>query len=367
VTEGASADRRELAARIALLALPGLQQHRIIPLIEACGSGVAAVSELQRDDVYAPALRSPRLRERVRRALDAITAQQLRVVAFDEFEYPVLLRARLDDHAPSLLFMIGDETLIDRAGIAVVGSRRASEYGLDVAAQLGSAVARAGACLISGLALGIDAAAHAAALDAAGATVAVLGCGVDVYYPRRNTALQDRIARDGLLVSELLPGEPPRAFQFPHRNRIIAALSRAVVVVEAGAQSGAIRTAVHAMEQGVQVYGVPGRLDEPGMQGILALFEDGVPPLAGVRPLLESAGVLPLGGTLSASTSEPPQAGTVVFRAIGARPMHIDRIARDAGVSAAEALTTLLQLELDGFVTQLPGGRFRRIARGAPR
>jgi DNA processing protein len=370
VSVGVAADRRELAARLALLAAPGVPPHRIIPLITRYGSAVTAMAALPRDagagdgpGAGRPAL-SEAVRERVRRALCSIEAERLRVLTFDDADYPAVLLTRLGDAAPSLLFVRGDVGLLDLPSIAIVGSRRATEYGLDVAAQVGDAVARAGACVVSGLALGIDAAAHSAALAAGGATAAVLGCGVDVYYPRRNTALQDRIASDGLLISELLPGEPPRSYQFPHRNRIIAALSRAVVVVEAGVQSGAIRTAVHAMEQGVDVFGVPGRIDEPGVQGILALYDDGVAPFTTIRMLLESTGVLTLGGTLPAGPRADAAAGGVLG-ALGTRPTHIDAIARAAGVGAGEALTALLQLELDGVVAQLPGGRFRRL-HGAP-
>lgn len=363
-------DRRELAARLALLATPGLPFDRPIPLIETYGSAIAAVGALRTEcgEDVAAAVRSPAVRERVRRALHAIATQQIRVVAFDDGDYPALLRARLEQRAPSLLFALGDIALLRRPAIAVIGSRRASDYGLDMATRLADAAARAGACVISGLALGIDAAAHEAALEAGGDTIGVLGCGVDVYYPRRNTALQDSIGRDGLLLSELLPGEPPRKFQFPHRNRIISALSRCVVVVEAGVRSGAISTAVHAIEQDVPVYGVPGRIDEPNVQGILALFSDGVPPFTGVRDLLESAGLLQLGGVLrpaAGAEQEDVEDGPhrSVWRVLSTRPAHIDAIAGRAGVAPPTALATLLQLELDGLAVQLPGGRFQRARR----
>jgi DNA processing protein len=364
---GMAADRSELAARLALLAVPRLPARRVIGLVEVHGSARHGIGALEREfgaDIAAAA-RSRRVVERVRRALHAIAAQRIRVIAFDDAAYPPRLRARLDNDAPPLLFAVGDLALLSRPGIGAVGARSASQYGLDVAAQIGDAVGRTGACLISGLALGIDAAAHEAALEAGGGTIAVLGCGVDVYYPRRNIELQRRIATTGLLLSELLPGEPPRKRQFPHRNRIIAALSKAVVVVEAGARSGAITTASHAMGQDIPVYGVPNAIDRDTMQGILALYRDGVAPFTGVRDLLESSGILAIGAPIPerAAIAETAPAGPLpgnVWSAIGTRPVHVDAIARAAGVSPAQTLAVLLDLELDGRIVQLPGGRYQR-------
>jgi DNA processing protein len=360
-------DRREVAARLALLAAPRLNAATVISLTERHGSGRAALDHLRSDCgvEVADGLRSPAVRERVVRALAAIESQGLRVLPFDDPAYPPLLRARLDGATPPLLFARGNLAALQIPGIAAVGCRHASEYGLDIAEQIGGATARAGACLVSGVALGIDAAAHSAALDADGTTIGVLGCGVDVYYPRRNTMLQDRIASCGLLLSELLPGEPPRRHQFPHRNRIIAALSCGVVVVEAGVKSGALSTALHAMEQGVPLFAVPNAINRPNVQGILGLFEDGVPAYTGVRTLLESCGVIGVGESVPERDMEAEYApvGALngrVWAALGGEAMHADGIARAAGISAPDALVTLLQLELDGQVVQQAGGRFSR-------
>jgi DNA processing protein len=360
-------DRREVAARLALLAAPRLSAATIVSLTERHGSGLAVLDHLPTDcgAQVAGGLRSPAVRERVTRALAAIESQGIRVVPFDDPAYPALLRARLDGATPPMLFAKGNLSALEFPGIAAVGCRDASEYGLDIAEEIGGATARAGACLVSGVALGIDAAAHSAALDAGGMTIGVLGCGVDVYYPRRNTMLQDRIAACGLLLSELLPGEPPRKHQFPHRNRIIAALSRAVVVVEAGAKSGALSTALHAMEQGVPLYAVPNAINRPNVQGILGLFDDGIPPYTGVRTLLESCGVIGVGEPVperGAGAGDPPSGPLSgrVWAALAGEAMHADGIARAAGISATDALVTLLQLELDGHVVQQAGGRFSR-------
>jgi DNA processing protein len=362
--------RREAAALLTLLAVPRLPQTRLLELLERHGSGRAALAELAREcgsDVAA-AVRSHDVARRAERALQLVESERLGILSSAAAAYPELLRVRLGPAAPPVLFCRGDNSMLDAAGVAVVGCRRATAYGLDVAAQIGSAVARAGGCVISGLARGIDAAAHVAALESGGGTIAVLGCGVDVYYPRENAALQDRIGQAGLLLSEFLPGDAPRKYRFPHRNRIIAALSTAVVVVEAGERSGAIRTAEHAMEAGIATYGVPGALDRPNMQGILGLYRDGVPPYTGVRDLVESVGLVSA-VTECAVGSDPeevPPAGRLharVWSAVGREPLHVDTIAAAAAAATTDALAALLELELDGRVAQLAGARFVRAGR----
>lgn len=362
-------DRGETAALLALLAVPGLPDSRTLELLQAHGSALIAFTSLEQDcgaDI-ARLARSPALRQRVLRALQLIESDGIRAIPFGDAAYPELLRVVLGPAAPPVLFARGDLRVLGQTGIAVVGCRGATEYGLDIAEQLGGAVARAGGCLVSGLARGVDAAAHAAALDAGGSTIAVLGCGVDVYYPTQNMKLQDRIAECGLLLSEFLPGEAPRRYRFPHRNRIIAALSAAVIVVEAGEKSGAIRTAEHAMAAGISTYAVPNAVDRPNMQGILGLYRDGVPPFTGVSDLLESVGLTPIG---TGSHAAPPSDTVVtgiharVLSVLGDEAAHVDVIAAAAAVSVKETLVALLELELDGRVRQQSGGRFVRAAAG---
>lgn len=366
-------EREELTAQLTLLATPQLPRSRVLQMLEAYGSARDACRQLPRlcpADVAAAA-RSPAVRERVRRALIAFDHDPIQVLAAGDPLYPELMRLRLGAHAPPFLFARGALEHFGTPGIAVVGCRAATEYGLDLAEQIGGGVARAGGCIVSGLARGIDAAAHAAALEAGGTTIGVLGCGIDVYYPRDNTALQDRIARDGLLISELLPGEPPRRYQFPHRNRIIAALSRAVVVVEAGERSGAVATGNHAANQGVPVYGVPNAIHLPNAQGILALIRDGAHTFTGLRDLLESTGLIRLGDELPPDRHEdsPPHDAihARVWRALSTGPLHADVLASAAGVPPTVALVALLELELDGRVRQLAGQRFERRREAARR
>ncbi|HSJ25892.1 MAG TPA: DNA-processing protein DprA [Longimicrobiales bacterium] len=360
-------DRRELAARLALLTVPGLKAEQAISLVEATGSARLAFDAL--GDVFggdmAAAARTERVRQRTRRALQAVEEQGLHVVTFDDELYPARLSGYLTDYRPPVLFGRGDLSLVQPQCIAIVGSRSASEYGLDVAEDAARHVAHAGGCVVSGVALGVDAAAHRAALEADGATIGVLGCGVDVFYPRRNMELQERIGRCGLLLSEQLPGEPPRKHQFPYRNRIIAALSSAVLIVEAGAKSGALSTAGHAADLGVDVFVVPHAIDRPNAAGNLRLFREGAPVYTGARDMLEQVGLMGVGDPVPAASGDmeyppPGPEAARIWDSLDARGRHVDSIAAAVGMPVDEVLVALLDLELDGYAIQLGGGRFTR-------
>ena len=361
-----NAEHAELAALLTLLATPRVTGPHIIAGIGKYGSACETLARL-RSDVGAPAAsaaRSDTVRAHVDAALATLDAQRIHVIRHDDALYPDLMRLRLAEHAPPALFARGRLELLAAHNIAVVGCRRATSYGLDVAEEIGAGIARAGGCVVSGVALGIDAAAHTAALEAGGATIGVLGTGLDIHYPPQNRALQDRIARDGLLLSELLPGTRPRRHTFPHRNRIIAALSSAVVVVEAGERSGAITTAHHAAAQGTNVWCVPNLIYEPNMQGNLILLREGALTYTGLRDLLEEVGLVPLGDRAPADLfDESPPDDAVharVWGVLGRKAEHADAIAARAGLTTSGALVALLELELDGRVRQLPGQRFER-------
>lgn len=363
-------DRDELAARMALLATPGIASWCALDLVVRHGSAVNALKRVRAElgEKVDDALRSDVVRERVRRARAAIRSENIRVLAWDQREYPHVLRIRLQAHAPLLLFTIGNAALLDSKSVAVVGCRRATRYGLDMAEQIGAGIGRAGVCVTSGLALGIDAAAHEGALDASGQTVAVLGCGVDVIYPHQNMRLQQRIAAEALLVSELLPGTPPMQHNFPHRNRIIAALSEAVVVVEAGRKSGAVLTAGHALVQGQPVYGVPNLMNHPNYAGVHDLLSDGAKLFTGVSDVLHAVDLIPLSAEpepTPVTPAEPPSpTGPLharLWQSLSDDLLHIDVLAQRAAAGAGETLVALLELELDGRVEQKPGQQFRRV------
>lgn len=392
-----ASDAAELTAVLTLLALPGLPQTAVARLIQQYGNarnalhawntsgardgGMAGGREADaagesaaggsRGTVLTPnrgrneSVSAADVSGRVERALAVLERDRVQVLALTDPRYPEIMRQRLGAHAPPVLFARGDLSLLELPQIAVVGCRAASGYGLDVASEIGGGVARAGGCVVSGMARGIDAAAHAAALDAGGATIGVLGCGIDIVYPREHRRLQARVAEAGLLITEQLPGEPPRQHNFPHRNRIISALARAVVVVEAAERSGAVATANHAASQGVPVFGVPNLLHQPTAQGVLALFRDGAGVYTGLRDLLESAGLIGIGEQMSmeaGAVAQPPVAGVhaLVWDALADGPIGPDTIARTAGVEPSAALVALLELELDGRVRSLPGQRFQR-------
>jgi DNA processing protein len=278
-------------------------------------------------------------------------------------EYPERLK-RIPDPPPAL-FVAGG--LPRGRPIALVGSRKASPTGIETARALGRALGERGVCVVSGLALGIDAAAHEGALHGGGPTVGVLGCGVDVVYPRANLELFGRVRNGGALVSEYYLGEAPLAWRFPARNRIIAGLCDQVVVVEAGEKSGALITARHAMESGRDVWAVPGPPGAPECRGSNRLLADGAGVLWDVREFVEA--VAPddtrgSNGVLEAGTPPVPQvlpeAEAAVLSGVGFDPTLADAVAARCGVEMGRVLSALALLELKGYVTRDRDGAYAR-------
>jgi DNA processing protein len=300
---------------------------------------------------------------RTRRALDVDAALErvarlgLRVVTRRDDAYPD--RLRQIPHAPFVLYVKGDVALLSRRGVAVVGTRAASAYGCRAARRLARDIAGSGVTVVSGLALGIDAEAHRAALDVGGPTVAVLGCGPDIAYPPRNRALMDRVARQGAVASEYPPGTPPEAGNFPARNRIVSGLALATVVVEAGFKSGALITARCALDQGRDVFAVPGSVFSEAHAGANALLASG----AGVA--LSAAEVLTALDLAQASVQESvrrrvPSGPTeeALLAALGPEPVHIDDLCRQTGLASAKVAGVLSVMELKGLVQHTGGMRW---------
>jgi DNA processing protein len=279
-------------------------------------------------------------------------------LGLDDADYPDTLRHIHDP--PPVLFTLG-QVEWRRPAIGIVGTRRASPYGQQVARELAFSLSRAGVCVVSGMALGIDAAAHAGALAAGGDTVAVLGCGVDQIYPRSHAALYRRIVETGAVVSEQPMGATPDRGSFPRRNRIISGLSRGVIVVEAAQRSGALITARCANEQGREVFAVPGDIRRGGSSGCHALIKDGAKLVENVEDILEE--LTPwLHERLAPSAASPSGIAGQVYQLLGREPLHVDELARSSSMAAAQMLGTLLQLELEGLADQYPGKRFARRA-----
>jgi DNA processing protein len=279
--------------------------------------------------------------------------------------YPRRLRDLHDP--PPALFGLGDATLLGRPSVAIVGSRRATPYGRRCAESVARAFARRGVVVISGLAMGIDGAAHRAALEVSGPTVAVLGNGVDAFRPRSNERLGAMIAESGLVVSEYPPGVAAQPHHFPQRNRIIAALADAVIVVEAASRSGALITVDHALDLGRDIYGVPGPIDRTTHSGVNAMLRDG----AGVLddPELLAADFAErfglgrdgpaVGEVLVPSDTEPRIARVLSALDGGARTM--ESLADALRLETSETLALLTELEIGGWVRQDEGLRFRRM------
>jgi DNA processing protein len=261
---------------------------------------------------------------------------------------------------PAAVFGAGALALLGTPMVAIVGTRSCTGRGLDQAGRIARGLADAGVTVVSGLALGIDGAAHRAA--GAARTVAVVGCGLDVAYPPRHRALQRAIARQGLLLSEHLPGAPPFGFHFPRRNRMIAALASAVVVVEAPEKSGALITADHALELGRAVLAVPGPRGAGRSSGTNRLIEEGATVVTTAREVLDVLG-LPAGG-LAGEADPPPLdlhgVGLALWRSLGPDPRHVDEVVGDLGLDPHYGLASLLALEIQGYARKLPGMRFTR-------
>jgi DNA processing protein len=379
-------DASRLAGWLRLARCPGLAVRHAAALAERAG-GAAALADPDARALRArgfpgdaiDALTAPALSRRLDDELARTAAAGWTLLDRDDPRYPPLLLELAVP--PPVLAVRGDLGALHDAAAAIVGARAATDYGQRMARHLARDLAAAGVVVVSGLARGVDAAAHRATLDAGGRTVAVMGTGLDRVYPAENRQLADAIAGRGALVTEFAPRELPLHYHFPRRNRLIAALSWAVVVVEAGRTSGSLSTARWAVEQGRAVLAVPGRVGDPGSEGPLALLRDGVPvatcgadvwsvfpasarpPLAAAGPpAAAGAGPRPPGPRLP--SGYPASYDRVLGALAGPDPVHLDRIVAVAQVSTEEALAALFTLQVAGFAEAAPGGRYRRPERG---
>jgi DNA processing protein len=287
-----------------------------------------------------------------------------RTIRPEDGHYPQALARRAE--APAALRVRGSLGG-ERPRVAVVGTRLPDEYGSELARRIASGLARAGVSVISGGAIGVDAAAHKAALDAGGHTVAVLGSGLDAPHPASNARLFARILESGgALVSELADGMEARRWTFPERNRIVSGMSDAVVVVRAAAKSGALITADWAKRQGVPVFAVPGDVDHPLSAGPLALLRSGAQLAAAAEDVLGALGIaaapLPVQPSLPLLGLGLDVGARALLEALGPRARHADELARAARLPPAAALAGLLELELEGLCEQRPGHQFLRRA-----
>jgi DNA processing protein len=264
---------------------------------------------------------------------------------------------------PPVLWVRGDPSALNTPAVAIVGSRAASPYGLAVSTQLAGDLAAAGLTVVSGMARGIDSAAHRGALDREGITVAVLGSAVDVVYPAEHAGLAREIERrHGAVVSELVPGTPPLAMFFPRRNRIISGLSRAVVVVEANDKSGSLITARCALEQGRDVLAVPGSVLSGRNRGAHALLRDGARIVESADDVLEELGMA-RGARGSVAAARGAKSDPLLEHLTPGEACDLDEISERSGLNSPRLLPRLLDLELQGLVRRVGGGRFVRVDR----
>ena len=329
--------------------------------------------------------------DRIRSETETTGGLATRRLEREDAEYPAPLREIPD--APEVLHVRGGLVREDALAVAVVGSRRATPYGLGVAEDIGAALASRGVTVVSGLARGIDSAAHSGALRAGGRTIAVLGCGVDVIYPPENRRLAEDIERRGALVSQFAPGTPPLAYHFPIRNRVIAGLALGVVVVEATEQSGALITARLAAELGREVMAVPGRVTSPQSRGTHALLKDGAALVEDWEDVIDA---LPTCWRACVKILAPHTAHSRdhlahgqhadrhveaqegqdaqdhvqdhdrqrLLDAVGEDPITIDDVIEKSGLGSGRAAALLLELELEGRIRQIEGKRFVQVGRG---
>jgi DNA processing protein len=286
------------------------------------------------------------------------------VLALGDAAYPQAL-ANIPD-PPLLLYIRGRIDLLARPALAIVGSRNATVQGKANASAFAGALSGAGVCVVSGLALGIDAAAHEGALRGSGSTIAVVGTGADMFYPARNRALAERIAGEGCIVSEYALGTPPASGNFPRRNRIISGLSSGVLVIEAAAQSGSLITARVAAEQGREVFALPGSIHAPLAKGCHKLIRDGARLVETVDDIFEAMQVSPLAAPAAAGAAAtnvlPTESDcTELLAQLGHEALAVDDLLERSGTNIGQLSMGLLALEMAGMIERLPGGKVQRV------
>lgn len=387
-------DHDELGAWLRLTLTPGIGNGAARRLLARFGLPQAIFQQTEAAlQLCVPAAQAKALREIPQgwEALWQTTAQWLAnaapqgparaIVSLGDLRYP---QALLDtEDPPLLLYLMGPASLLqhqpfptDRC-LAVVGSRNPTAQGAENARLFARALCGAGLTIVSGLALGVDAAAHEGALEAAtsagtmAATIAVVGTGLDRVYPRKNLDLAHRIAAHGLIVSEYPLGTPPLPGNFPKRNRIISGLSQGTLVVEAALASGSLITARMAAEQGREVFAIPGSIHAPQSRGCHALIRQGAKLVESAQDVLEELKIpattvpgLPQEGVNAPGAAASDETEDPVLAALGYDPMGLDALIARTGMDAATLQVALLELELDGRIARLPGGLFQRVGRG---
>lgn len=354
-------DSGDLAAWIELSLVPGLGGSRFRSLLSAFGLPAhvlgATRSQLCRvvpETLAASILersRGPEIEKAVRWAGKPGHA----VLTLADAAYPKQLLEIPDP--PALLYVAGEARLLSSPALAIVGSRNATPQGLRNAHAFARALSDAGLAIVSGLAIGVDSEAHRGGLEGSGSTIAVLGTGIDVIYPRRNAPLADDILSRGALVSEFPLGTEPHAGNFPRRNRLISGLARGCLVVEAAVDSGSLISARLAADQGREVFAIPGSIHSPLSKGCHALIKQGAKLVESAQDVLDELGI----PARRAEIAPEPGGGHDLLDKMGFDPCDIDELTVRSGLPAEAVSAALLELELDGKIAGLPGGLYQRI------
>jgi DNA processing protein len=349
---------------LALSLIPDLGARRIRRLVEhfgcAKGAYTADVNELYLAGIAARAAESLIAGRRgidPVREWERLCTKGYRMITMDSPDYPLLLGQIYDP--PAVLFYRGNLDVLQDICIAVVGSRAATEYGKSAAFRLARELSEAGVTVVSGMARGIDTAAHQGVLKNGGKTAAVLGCGLDICYPPENLRLRENILHSGVVLSEFPPGTQPKPAHFPLRNRIISGLSQAIVVVEAGEKSGALITADCALEQGREVFAVPGSINSPNSRGCHRLLKEGAALLESVDDILFELGLALRQEKQQTFEATPEQ--QKILASLQYEPVHFDELLGRCEFKAASLAAVLAELELAARVRKLPGNYYLRV------
>lgn len=356
-------DPKGLAAWLRLTLIPGIGGETQRKLLAAFGlpEAIFTASQLAVRSVVgdraADLLFDFDPSEAVDRSIAWASHRGQHIICLADATYPPALLEIADP--PSVLYVRGKLDLLKTPGLGVVGSRNATPQGLQTAETFARALAAKGLTIVSGLALGIDSAAHRGALAASGPTIAVIGTGADRVYPARNKELAIAIAEQGAIISEFPLGTPAIASNFPRRNRIISGLSRGILVVEAALESGSLITARLAGEQGREVFAIPGSIHSPVARGCHKLIRQGAKLVETAQDILEELGDFSEEANSPISSSDP--ADNPVLSAIGYDPCGLDELVERTGLPADQLLGELLMLELAGAVAALPGNSYQRL------
>ncbi len=351
----------ELASWLALNQIPGLGNEGLRRLLQAFGTPTQVfatpVHTLQQvvQPVIAATITQGWNEETLAPIASWLADPQNHIVTLADPDYPQALLNISDP--PLLLYVKGRLELLNHPALAIVGSRNATPQGLSNAEAFAQAASAAGLCIVSGMAHGIDAAAHRGGLREYGSSIGIVGTGLDKVYPAANRQLAHRLAQEGALVSEFSLGTPPLAANFPRRNRIISGLSLGCLVVEASLQSGSLITARMALEQGRDVFAIPGSIHAPQTKGCHHLIKQGAKLVECAQDILEELGRFSASTTLQSSVLEEHP----LLMHLGFDPVDIDSLSQRSGLTIGALSAILLQLELDGNIATLPGGLYQRI------